>query len=416
MKILAFVDRKYPSDHSFLEGVMERRLTRLGHEILWVMQSATRTVEIEEKKWEYSKCLVLPNPEKLGMVAFFNNYIQALRSLRKVKKRLIAFSPDIVFVRNEPIYLTFALKLAGSLKLPTLFQLSHLKEEDAIERLSNTRGKAKVIYWLKGNIGRVLRNSNITRCDHVLPISDMMKEYLTTIIGVPAGKMTSVPLGVEPTVLVEGNKERVAKKYLLYVGTMAKARRLDVLINAFEIVSSSHPDFMLIMLGGGGEPKGRDELIKYVVGKKNLKERIIFISQVPRSEVPYYIKNATLAFSAIPEEGVMRMLSPTKLMEYMQWGCPVIATEGIPEQEKIIRESGGGLLVNFDERAIAEATQYMLDNPELARSMGEKAKQYIMTKRNYDKMVYEVEQIFKNVIDLHHKYKNRSLDSIFTVK
>lgn len=59
--IVALVDRRFPCDHSFLEGVMEKRLPTLGVEITWLMRSIGTSVRLRRALWRYSDVILLPS-------------------------------------------------------------------------------------------------------------------------------------------------------------------------------------------------------------------------------------------------------------------------------------------------------------------------------------------------------------------
>jgi len=73
-------------------------------------------------------------------------------------------------------------------------------------------------------------------------------------------------------------------------------------------------------------------------------------------------------------------------MEYMAFGKPVIGTRGIREQETIIANSGGGLLVDFDVSSVSEAMLELALCPSNSRDMGRRGREYILECRNYDRM------------------------------
>jgi glycosyltransferase involved in cell wall biosynthesis len=68
-------------------------------------------------------------------------------------------------------------------------------------------------------------------------------------------------------------------------------------------------------------------------------------------------------------------LAPIKLYESLASGVPIIATN-FPFQADIIRDSGAGIIISFDDpSAVCQAVKYLLENPEERMSMGIKARQ-----------------------------------------
>jgi len=62
-------------------------------------------------------------------------------------------------------------------------------------------------------------------------------------------------------------------------------------------------------------------------------------------------------------------------IEAMQRGLPVIVTEDVGASD-IVRESGGGIVVEGNALALGNAIEQLMHNPALARSMGEAGQRY----------------------------------------
>jgi glycosyltransferase involved in cell wall biosynthesis len=74
---------------------------------------------------------------------------------------------------------------------------------------------------------------------------------------------------------------------------------------------------------------------------------------------------------------------PTKMFEYMSSGIPVIASD-FPLWRTIIEGNQCGLCVDpLDPKAIAAAIDYLVKNPDVARSMGENGRRAVLTKYNW---------------------------------
>ena len=74
---------------------------------------------------------------------------------------------------------------------------------------------------------------------------------------------------------------------------------------------------------------------------------------------------------------------PTKMFEYMSSGIPVIASN-FPLWREIIEGNQCGLCVDpLDPKAIANAIDFMIENPDRARQMGENGKRAVLEKYNW---------------------------------
>jgi glycosyltransferase involved in cell wall biosynthesis len=346
-------------------------------------------------RWLYSRCHVLPPFDRRSLLTYFQTYAHNLRQLAKLKTDFDRFGPDLVFVRNDLSFLAFALRYAGVRNLPVVYQLSHFKEEEMM--VIARKGRLPDIgLWLKGALGRVGRGRLIRRCDLILPISDSMRDRLMAS-GVPRARMMSVPLGVDPSMTEDELPAfTLPARFVLYIGTFAPLRRIDFTINAFARIASVFPDLRLLLLGGHGRRSEEEALRQHAVAT-GLADRIVVHPQIPRRQVPAVIRRASLALSLIPPDSIGMTLSPTKVMEYLQFGCPVLGTLGIPEQEIILRESGAGDLVPFDVEAAALGMARMLASDDLSER-GAKGRAYILANRNYEKLAARLLATFRSLV------------------
>jgi glycosyltransferase involved in cell wall biosynthesis len=134
-----------------------------------------------------------------------------------------------------------------------------------------------------------------------------------------------------------------------------------------------------------GTSREEEARLRLVDGVEQLVENTLvqFHSPLPRNDIPAILADCDIGLSLIPPKAVYYESSPTKLAEYMGAGLAVLATRGIPMQERVVTEADCGLLVNWDEEAIALAIKKMAANPKLIRQYGEKAQVYAKKSLRY---------------------------------
>lgn len=145
-----------------------------------------------------------------------------------------------------------------------------------------------------------------------------------------------IPEAVGKNIVIEGicttqdvirlsNKKQKIKT-LLYTGTLEEFAGVVDLVNAF--LKIANPDFRLIICGAG-------TCASYIKQKAAMDSRIIFKGLVDRDEVVELQKKSTIVINPRkPTEGITRYSFPSKTMEYLISGTPMIGYKlpGIPEE------------------------------------------------------------------------------------
>ncbi|SUD59722.1 glycosyl transferase group 1 protein [Ectopseudomonas oleovorans] len=127
-----------------------------------------------------------------------------------------------------------------------------------------------------------------------------------------------------PKILAEMNISE-GRKAFFYSGTLAKRYGIKLLLDSFLMIKE---DCELWICGDGD---GRSEVEKYA----KCDSRIKYFGQLPRSSVLELQKEATFLVNPRPPEGEYTRYSfPSKILEYMSSGRPVIMfrLEGIPSE------------------------------------------------------------------------------------
>ena len=87
---------------------------------------------------------------------------------------------------------------------------------------------------------------------------------------------------------------------------------------------------------------------------------------------------------------------PNKMFEYMSAGIPVIASD-FPLWREIVLGNQCGLCVDpLDPNAIAKAIDYLVQNPDLARQMGENGRRAVLEHYNWSLQEVKLLNFYKN--------------------
>ena len=141
---------------------------------------------------------------------------------------------------------------------------------------------------------------------------------------------------------------------VLYVGGLGPLRGLPLMLEAFPQVGV--PGARLLLAGPGE------------VG--DLPPGVEYLGVVDHTEVPGLLARASVAWIPLRRHGNYDRAVPTKLVEAMAMGRPVVASD-LPRMAAIVRAAGCGIVVPDDDPgAHAAAIRRLLDDPDLAREMG----------------------------------------------
>jgi glycosyltransferase involved in cell wall biosynthesis len=90
---------------------------------------------------------------------------------------------------------------------------------------------------------------------------------------------------------------------------------------------------------------------------------------------------------------------PTKMFEYMSSGIPVIASD-FPLWRTIIEGNQCGMCVDpRDPKAIAAAIDYLVTNPDVARSMGENGRRAVLSKYNWSVQAKKLTDFYGDILN-----------------
>jgi len=172
--------------------------------------------------------------------------------------------------------------------------------------------------------------------------------------------------------------KKIRSRAIVFTGRLVPMKDPLTLVRAYNIVKERIEDVSLIVCGDG-------ELMESC---RNMAGRdAYFLGYV--KEVPQILKGAYMYVQPSAYDP-----SPRSLLEAMAMGKPCIATR-VGGVEGYLK--GCGILVEpGDAEALAEKMIYLLENPELAAKLGEKAREKMLAEHDLEKnIVRELEILLK---------------------
>jgi glycosyltransferase involved in cell wall biosynthesis len=91
------------------------------------------------------------------------------------------------------------------------------------------------------------------------------------------------------------------------------------------------------------------------------------------------------------------MGTPTKLVEYLALGRPVVASNH-PDQIEIIESSGAGLCTELTAEAFATSATVLLRDRLAAEEMGRRGPLWVRTNRSYEATTSRMLSIYEQIL------------------
>lgn len=378
------------------------KIAEKGHEIDWLLQSEKECSKSYVTRWKKSLFFVGRTNNGTRVIDRLLKHFHALINELKVFKLSMEGEYDFILIKDKYLPALISIIASKLFKIQFIFWLSYPFPEARLYKSKQGIARYPLIYKLRGNINHFFQYRVIMKyAHHIFVQSEQMKKDIARK-SISEKKMTPVQMGVNMEDIDQcifshiNNKNRAAT---LYLGTMAKERNPEFLLRAHKIVLETIPDAQLYMVGDCDDPDTIPQL-KSKAEELGISGRVIFTGFVPRQKAWTLIRETAVCLSPYYPTFILNSTSPTKLMEYMALGKPVVATMH-PEQKIIISKSNAGICTPWDENSFAQAVIKLLQNPILANHMGKSGRDYIRNNRTYDILA-------NKVISTLHKIKAQS--------
>jgi glycosyltransferase involved in cell wall biosynthesis len=235
----------------------------------------------------------------------------------------------------------------------------------------------------------------LARADMVQAISQSVRRSLVPL-GVTPDKIEVCPTPIR-THLIDSSPrkpDRLSGQRLLNVGYLCRQKGLEVLLQAMaRLVDLGHnPNLTLV-----GDGPARPEL-ELLTDRLGIRSRVNFVGHVPQHSLTPFYRDCDVFVLPTRYEGLGRVLVEAALA-----GAPIVTTAIGPTSEAVLPGETALLVPPNDAFALAAAIGTLLDQPQLARSMGEKG-------RNFAKKQFDYEKMMDDVVALWHRAWRKHLE------
>jgi glycosyltransferase involved in cell wall biosynthesis len=398
-KILVISSDKYPPFRVDVTVLFGKELARRGISVDWLLQSAGVCEENFQVQWGSGTIWV--GQTDVGV-----------SRLRRLRKHLLGFANDlrvrllvrngnynIVQVKDKVLAAIPALLAARKSGAAFVYWLTFPHPEASLHVARIGEARYPILYRIRGWLQFFLLYKVILACaDHIFVQSEQMKRDLIGY-GISHKKMTPVPMGIDLETFsgIEYSPgDASGAPVIAYLGTLAAERKMGFLVRCLALVVQEIPDCTLMLVGDSDRREDVEELRAEARGL-NVSDRVKITGFMPQKDALRLISKATVCVSPFYPTPILNSTSPTKLVEYMALGCPVVANDH-PEQREIIRASGAGYCVAYDEAEFAQAILQIIRNPEEGAAMGARGAAYVREHRHYGRLADVVESQYRRIV------------------
>ena len=349
-----------PRGTPFSEFHRIRALTTLGHTVDLVTYPFGHDVALPGLR--IFRALRPPGITRVGIGPSWRKVpLNILLTLTAVRR---AFSGKYDAVHSHEEGGGIGVVLARILGVPHLYDMhSSLPQQVSNFGYTGMPGLAIMLGWLE----RLMIHGSkvvIVICPDLADTAKRVRADVTTVLieNAPgsgdspttgSGRAVRDALGLQPDTPVA-----------LYTGTFEHYQGLDLLYAAMVRIHTKRPDVRLVLVGGTDPQVAR---ARQEVSALGLSGCVLFTGQRPAGEIPAYLDAATLLVS--PRSTGTN--TPLKIYQYLRSARPIVATNLRTHTQVLSPDTA--VLAEATPAAMADAMLHVLEHPDEARAVGERA-------------------------------------------
>ena len=158
----------------------------------------------------------------------------------------------------------------------------------------------------------------------------------------------------------------------LYIGQLNPGKRVDLILKAAKAMANKRKDWSLVIVGDGPERENLEAMAREL----SLTDLVRFEGRKEKDLLPSYIAEARCFLFPTDNDAWGMVLN-----EAMAGGLPCLASVRAGATADLVEDGVTGFQLDFHDPApVTARLEWILDNPEAARAMGQAAAQFIRDK------------------------------------
>jgi glycosyltransferase involved in cell wall biosynthesis len=297
-------------------------------------------------------------------------------------------------------------KFAKMLKQEKI-DIIHAQDQDTIlmAGFAHWRLKAKtvmsrhVLVELAGNWRRKMRrdlvlNTARRRMDKVVAVSEAVRQDFANLANVPLDKIITIYNGLDVDkfdIRSRRQEKRLEmgwadnEQIVIMVAALTEGKGHDLLIKAIPQVKAAVPNVRIMLAGKGSQTDSIKALAEPYM------DMVEFLGE--RNDIPELLVASDVLVQTSWAEAL-----PTALMEAGAASLPVVATDVGGSAEIVVNCETGYIVPKGDADAIAQRLADVLNQPDSAALMGQKARQRIVDQFSLEQQAKQTIALYERII------------------
>ncbi len=355
--------------------IWAEEMLSLGHHVHFFLISTTENRSLSHKENQD-----IINTSKSLIITIFLFIFKLPIIIYKVK-------PEIVVVRNvlDLGLIAFAYSKIFRIKIMYIKAFPYLevksyKSNDLLKHILRL-----MIYfetWLMNQVDFLLIRTEKfkTQLEHNYNIA---RKSLIVPMGIKKASINSISEKDKDQIKLEMGLD---KEYIgIYFGAIDKMRNMDFLLEVLAKVYLEKRNLNFLIIGGDEK---ESMLLSKDCTKRNL--NISVFSNMARNQLFKIIQICDFSVSPIPPITEYILSSPTKVVESLGLGCPVIVNKEIIDQNEVVVRSEGGIAVDYSAESFTKEIVNVLNGHYDLNKMAIKGENYVSDNRSYSKMAENI--------------------------
>ncbi|NIU86108.1 MAG: glycosyltransferase [Nitrosopumilaceae archaeon] len=220
-----------------------------------------------------------------------------------------------------------------------------------------------------------IARKNFSNSSLITVVSEPIKKYVSSFVD-DSSHIYVMPNGVNTEKFRNSYKpeiDQLENKFVIgFVGSLKKWHGVSLLIDSFYKFLDKNPDSILLIVG---DSKEKENLVNQIECL-GIQDSVIMTGAVAHSQIPGYLASMDIAAAPYLDDENF-YFSPLKIYEYMAAGVAVLASDVKQIRTIITDMENGKLFSSGDQDSLCENLQYLKDNKEMAKKIGNAGKKCV---------------------------------------